>query len=482
MSEKENLDIEQELDELLTKVQPDLQNVIKRSFTNVALQQTKNGEQIKPAFLEDTSYFAKNTQVNLSKLELVRSPTFHMQSLSLDLKSMSLSLKCSLGEVNVKGIYSAFNENLYNLIPVMSEGHVLISLSNVTADVNVGLVLKDDAFSFINPEMEFLHDEVVVKLSWPSPQKNGGYKFITTEQLAKHIDDLPLTAAISLPLYALLRQKLQHHLVQVLRQATSVSEVMCCNPSLMEAYSDMVNCLAENGNKVIDMILINMRRTLLQTRREVLELPPVHATFMHKIGSISFIGKFETDTGWVKNLATINRINDVSVTRPDPMKTSFHVTLKIKDLQIGYDDYRIKAMGTSCTGRLVASFNSNALHLALTIGLARWEPYAQLDDLRLQHCEVLTWACCAFVLMLLMFGIIIMMVYGISVGYHYAQKELAAFAMSSRTTTETHSLLRSMKDPEQPNLAPVVRLVAVNRSQMTHAAVPMLGYMDMATL
>lgn len=59
------------------------------------------------------------------KLELVRSPTFHMQSISLDLKSMSLSLKCSLGEVNVKGIYSAFNENLYNLIPVMSEGHVL---------------------------------------------------------------------------------------------------------------------------------------------------------------------------------------------------------------------------------------------------------------------------------------------------------------------------------------------------------------------
>lgn len=115
-----------------------------------------------------------------------------------------------------------------------------------------------------------------------------------------------------------------------------------------------------------------------------------------------------------------------------------------------------------------------------------------------------------------------MMVYGISVGYHYAQKELAAFAskltawikllinllqfhslwattttlpryysemnalfelkifhlyilVSSRTTTEAHSLLRSMKDPEQSNLAPVVRLVAVNRSQMTHAAVPMLG-------
>ncbi|XP_028172334.1 uncharacterized protein LOC114361486 [Ostrinia furnacalis] len=257
----------------------------------------------------------------------------------------------------------------------------------MTADVNVGLVLEDDAFSFVNPGIDFMHDEVLVKLSWPSPQKSGGYDFATTEQLAKHIDDLPLTAAISLPLYALLRDKLQRHLAVVLRQATSVSEVVCCNPSLLEAYSDMAACLAESGNKVVDMVLINMRRTLLQSCHEVLELPPLHATFMHKIGSISFIGKFETDTGWVKNLATINRVSDVSVSRPDPVKTCFHFTLRIKDLQIGYDDYRIKAMGVSCSGRLAAAFAHSSLHVALTVGLARWEPYAQLDDLRVQHMD-----------------------------------------------------------------------------------------------
>ncbi|XP_039753598.1 uncharacterized protein LOC120628961 [Pararge aegeria] len=387
MTEEELVDIELELSNLLTKVQPNLQDVIKRSFTNVALQQTKNGEQIKADTLEDTSYFAKNTQVNLSRLELVRHPTFHMQAVSLDLKSMALTLRCSLGEVNVKGLYSAFNENLFNLIPVMAEGHLLMTLSNMTADVSVGLVLEDDAFSYVNPGIEFNHDEVLVKLSWPSPQRGGGYEFTTTEQLAKHIDDLPLTASISLSLFALLRQKLQRHLGQVLRQATSVSEVMCCNPSMLEAYSSMVDQLAQNGNRVVDMVLINMRRTLLQTCREVLDLPPLHATFMHKIGSISLIGKLETDTGWVKNLATVNRINDVSVTRPDPMKTSFHVTLRIKDLQIGYDEYRIKAMGVSCTGRVEAALSNNAIHMAISVGLTRWEPYAQLDDLRVQYMD-----------------------------------------------------------------------------------------------
>ncbi|XP_041979092.1 uncharacterized protein LOC121733060 [Aricia agestis] len=385
--EEETVNIEQELDDLLTKVQPNLQDVIKRSFTNVALQQTKNGETAKSDTLEDTSYFAKNTEVNLSRLELVKSPTFHVQALSLDLKSMKLSLRCSLGEVSVKGLYSAFNENLYNLIPVMAEGHVVISLSNLVAEVNVGLVIEEDAYSFINPGIDFTHDEVLVKLSWPSPQRGGGYEFTTTEQLAKHIDDLPLTAAISLPLFSLLRQKLEMYLGQVLKQATSVSDVMCCNPSMLEAYSTMVDNLAINGNRVVDMILINMRRTLLQTCQEVLELPPIHATFMHKIGSISFVGKFETEAGWVKNLATINRINDVSVTRPDPMKTSFHVTLKIKNLQIGYESYRMRAMGVSCGGRLAAAIEHNAVHLALTVGLTRWEPYAQLDDLRVQRME-----------------------------------------------------------------------------------------------
>lgn len=34
----------------------------------------------------------------------------------------------------------------------------------MTADVNVGLVLEDDAFSFINPSIEFMHDEVLVKV------------------------------------------------------------------------------------------------------------------------------------------------------------------------------------------------------------------------------------------------------------------------------------------------------------------------------
>nr|XP_032528526.1 uncharacterized protein LOC116778605 [Danaus plexippus plexippus] len=162
---------------------------------------------------------------------------------------------------------------------------------------------------------------------------------------------------------------------------------MTCNPSMMEAYSSMVDQLALNGNRVVDLVLINMRRTLLQTCAEVLELPSLHATFMHKIGSASFIGKFESDTGWMKNLATINRINDVSITRPDQLKTSFHVTLRIKDLQIGYDEYRVRGAGgnVGVGGRVAAALPNNRVHLAITVGLTRWEPYAQLDDLRV-HC------------------------------------------------------------------------------------------------
>ncbi|XP_047030506.1 uncharacterized protein LOC124637846 [Helicoverpa zea] len=83
--------------------------------------------------------------------------------------------------------------------------------------------------------------------------------------------------------------------------------------------------------------------------------------------------------------------------------------------------------------------------------------------------RVLTWTCCAFLLMLLMFCIIMLMVYGISVGYHYAQKELASFAMSSRSTTEPSLLMRA-----GPENRPVVRLLAVNRSEVEHPPHPLL--------
>ncbi|CAK1551221.1 unnamed protein product [Leptosia nina] len=69
--------------------------------------------------------------------------------------------------------------------------------------------------------------------------------------------------------------------------------------------------------------------------------------------------------------------------------------------------------------------------------------------------------------MLLMFTIIVLMIYGISVGYHYAQKELSAFAMSSRSTTEQNMLRGGAEQP-------IVRLVAVNRTEVEHAPQPIL--------
>ncbi|XP_053609744.1 uncharacterized protein LOC128674834 [Plodia interpunctella] len=89
--------------------------------------------------------------------------------------------------------------------------------------------------------------------------------------------------------------------------------------------------------------------------------------------------------------------------------------------------------------------------------------------------RVLTWTCCAFLLMLMMFTIIVLMVYGIAVGYHYAQKELASFAVSSRSTTLPPGLnLRRAGESGVDESQPVVRLVAVNRSEVEHAPHPEL--------
>ncbi|KAF9423912.1 hypothetical protein HW555_000970 [Spodoptera exigua] len=65
--------------------------------------------------------------------------------------------------------------------------------------------------------------------------------------------------------------------------------------------------------------------------------------------------------------------------------------------------------------------------------------------------RILTWICCAFVLIVLMFAILMLMVYGISVGYHYAQKELTDFAYVARAGPDEMSNLpaRSGNMPEE---------------------------------
>ncbi|KAF9423911.1 hypothetical protein HW555_000969 [Spodoptera exigua] len=65
--------------------------------------------------------------------------------------------------------------------------------------------------------------------------------------------------------------------------------------------------------------------------------------------------------------------------------------------------------------------------------------------------RILSWACCGLLLIALIFAILMLMVYGISVGYHYAQKELTDFAYSARAGPDEMSNLpaRSGNMPDE---------------------------------
>ncbi|XP_050557603.1 uncharacterized protein LOC118269271 [Spodoptera frugiperda] len=69
--------------------------------------------------------------------------------------------------------------------------------------------------------------------------------------------------------------------------------------------------------------------------------------------------------------------------------------------------------------------------------------------------RILTWICCAFVLIVLIFGILMLMVYGISVGYHYAQKELTDFAYYARAEPWEQYSLRSGQNQNEEGAGPM---------------------------
>ncbi|KAF9809660.1 hypothetical protein SFRURICE_016431 [Spodoptera frugiperda] len=66
--------------------------------------------------------------------------------------------------------------------------------------------------------------------------------------------------------------------------------------------------------------------------------------------------------------------------------------------------------------------------------------------------RILTWICCAFVLIAIIFALLMLMVYGISVGYHYAQKELTDFAYYARAEPWEQYGLRSGQNQNEEAL------------------------------
>ncbi|XP_011550730.2 uncharacterized protein LOC105382529 isoform X1 [Plutella xylostella] len=72
--------------------------------------------------------------------------------------------------------------------------------------------------------------------------------------------------------------------------------------------------------------------------------------------------------------------------------------------------------------------------------------------------RVLTWAVCACVLLVLMLTMVILLVYGISVGYHYAQKEINLWSYTAYKRKwmpySRRSGLRSNGDEGEPAFSP----------------------------
>ncbi|XP_013164619.1 PREDICTED: uncharacterized protein LOC106115707 [Papilio xuthus] len=81
--------------------------------------------------------------------------------------------------------------------------------------------------------------------------------------------------------------------------------------------------------------------------------------------------------------------------------------------------------------------------------------------------RVVSWMCCAMVLVVILVMIVVLTLYGITLGYHYAQKEIARFASGEEASggRSGSELLREGDTQQQEVVEPLVRLVAVNRTQ-----------------
>ncbi|KPI95649.1 hypothetical protein RR46_11362 [Papilio xuthus] len=95
-----------------------------------------------------------------------------------------------------------------------------------------------------------------------------------------------------------------------------------------------------------------------------------------------------------------------------------------------------------------------------------WRPFKKTDVKPISP-TVVSWMCCAMVLVVILVMIVVLTLYGITLGYHYAQKEIARFASGEEASggRSGSELLREGDTQQQEVVEPLVRLVAVNRTQ-----------------
>ncbi|XP_077287658.1 uncharacterized protein LOC143912256 isoform X2 [Arctopsyche grandis] len=391
------VDVQKELELAIATAEPDLKDAIKRGFTNEAVQRSSlRFENDVPLTMSDVFYADNDgNQISLLNMKAYGCTSFHLSKLDLSLNVMKMTVEAAAGaaaedgrggallvEANCKAVCPA----LQNLLPITADGRIRVAFSGVKLSGNAGLEIKDDSLIIVNNDFKITLEEIILSVTHYVPRRQGGEEIVTSEVSKDSFEKFPLVDKFSSELVYHLRQELTKQLNGVLQRTTSISEILGGSPPLIEAFSTRVASVSSNGNMVVDMILMEVRKNFLKKCAEIVKLPDLKANFSKKIGLVTVHGEFETNDGKLMDLSTIDRVSDVTLSL-GVSRASMMVSMSLSKMKVGFDEYRVKFMNIGPTGRIEATIWKNIINMKVSAGISKWKPFAVIDDLKIQYID-----------------------------------------------------------------------------------------------
>lgn len=127
-----------------------------------------------------------------------------------------------------------------------------------------------------------------------------------------------------------------------------------------------MNFVATNINWILDTFLIEYRASTIRNGKCELKLDDIKEEFERKVFIVDIYGTFEATQGRLKNLSTIYRTGDATLTESGG-KVIVDAHLGLKELQIYFNRYKVHFFNLDEKGTIKANVGQNSVHVELEI-------------------------------------------------------------------------------------------------------------------
>jgi hypothetical protein len=268
--------------------------------------------------------------VHLTNLQLRSSP-FRMTSVKPDLRFMSLNLHGNIDTLEVTGNYTISIEimNHTSMAQVTSDaGSLNLTFQNLDISGLIGLNFNNNNLQVHTVSLFYRPNLVVLTIFYIDEKGNPQMTEERRNSVRGTLQE-PIHTDLAKRMNLLMREEMNKILENI-----TISELMCNDTENEINFKAISNTRMLDTNDFIDYI-INITK---QNLTDEIVIPDFEKSFEKNVGFIRIRGYFRAEDGWLKNLKTLHRTSDVTMTQNNNT-IQVQVTMGLRTLEFGYRRY-----------------------------------------------------------------------------------------------------------------------------------------------